>query len=57
MMKTWLGFGDLALIIKVKAELNRSNLRALACHFLVCKICHELVSVLELNLHGYNIGA
>ena len=29
MMKTWLGFGDLALIFKVTAEVNRSNLNQL----------------------------
>ena len=29
MMKTWLGFGDLALIFKVTAEVNRSNLNRL----------------------------
>ena len=26
MMKTWIGFGDLALIFKVTVECNRSNL-------------------------------
>ena len=35
MMKTWLGFSDLAVIFKVTVELNRSNLNEKE---LVCKI-------------------
>ena len=56
MMQEWLGFGDFAFIFKVTAELNRSDLRALARHLHVCKISFVSGGLVP-NVHGHNIGA
>ena len=52
MMKRWLGFGDLDLIVKVTAGLKLPNLSP---KMLVCTIFHELVGRFQPDLHGYNI--
>ena len=53
MMKSWLGFGDLDLILKVTAELKLPNLNP---KMLVCIISRELVGRFQPDLPGYNIG-
>ena len=53
MMKSWLGFGDLDLIVKVAVRLKLPNLSQ---KVLLCTISHELVGRFRPDLHGYNIG-
>ena len=47
-MKTWLGFGDLALMLKVMTELNRSNLSRRASHLFSLKTmlvyCYSVIA-------------
>ena len=52
MMKSWLGLGDIDLIVKVTAGLKLPNLSQ---NVLVCTISHELVGRFQPDLHGYNI--
>ena len=53
MMKSWLGFGDFDLILKVTTRLKLPNLSQKVP---VCTISHELIGRFQPDLHGYNIG-